>query len=326
MRRYGVMLPHFGEHATRESILGGARAAEALGFDSLWLRDHVVYRAHPWESQDLTFLDPIAVMSAVAAVTERITLGTGALIPHRHPIHLALLIGTLDRLAGPRRLIIGMGLGSSDKEFEAIGMGAVDRRDLWSEQMDVLAQLFTGRKVSHHGAQYRFDDIEIHPVPEPGSVELWYSGPSDAAVRRAVERCDGWGPVVMPRRDLVRKLKLADRLARERGRARPKVGVRADVSPGPSVEAGLRHVNLTPILANATRAHMTPPSGAFVAAGDLDGMVIAGPPETIVEEVRKYEQLGADEFVFDLRARSVDWKACLDAIGKTVLPQLRRSS
>lgn len=325
MRRYGVMLPHFGEHATRESILGGARAAEALGFDSLWLRDHLVYRAHPWESQDLTFLDPIAVMSAVAAVTERITLGTGALIPHRHPIHLALLLGTLDRLAGPRRLVIGMGLGSSDKEFEAIGMGAVDRRELWSEQMDVLAALFKGRRVSHHGAQYHFDDVEIHPVPAAGSVELWYSGPSDAAVRRAVERCDGWGPVVMPRRDLVRKLRLAARLARERGRARPKVAVRADVSPASTVEEGLRHINLTPIYANAARTHLTPPSGAFASAHDLDGMVIAGPPATIADQVCEYEKLGIDEFVFDLRARSADWRACLESIGTAVLPLLRRS-
>jgi hypothetical protein len=55
-------------------------------------------------------------------------------------------------------------------------------------------------------------------------------------------------------------------------------------------------------------------------------MVIAGPPDAIADEVRKYERLGADEFVFDLRARSADWRACLDAIGTNVLPLLRRDS
>jgi alkanesulfonate monooxygenase SsuD/methylene tetrahydromethanopterin reductase-like flavin-dependent oxidoreductase (luciferase family) len=322
---YGVMLPHFGEHASRKSVVDGARAAEDLGFDSVWFRDHVVYRTHPWESADLTFVDPFIAMSAAAGATRRIAFGTGTLIPHRHPIHLALLIGSLDLLAGPDRLLIGMGLGASDAEFEAVGMGGWDRREVWAEQMDILRLLFTGAKISHEGRYYRFDNVEIHPVPRDGSVELWYGGPSDAAVRRAAERCEGWGPVIMPRRDLAVKVKLLARLAGRSGRAVPAVAVRSEVSPGRTVEDGARYIKLAPHLANAAKSYASP-TGSFESIADLDGMVIAGPAELIIEEIRKYEALGAAHFIFDLRARSAEWRACLDEIGTGVLPALRRTS
>ena len=92
---------------------------------------------------------------------------------------------------------------------------------------------------------------------------------------------------------------------------------------GRTVEDGARHIKLGPQLANAAKAHTPPPSGTFATIADLDGMVIAGPPEVIIDEIRKYEALGADIFVFDLRARGAEWRACLEEIGTSVLPALR---
>src|SRR5437762_2556611 len=103
--QYGVLLPHFGSHAGRERLLGGARDIEAYGFDSVWVRDHLVFHPHEFEDQDRTHVDPFVVLSALASVTDKLTLATGTLIPHRHPILAALMLGSLDFIAGPGRII-----------------------------------------------------------------------------------------------------------------------------------------------------------------------------------------------------------------------------
>ena len=119
---YGVLLPHFGPHATRERLLEGTRRVEALGFDAVWVRDHVVFHPHAYEPQDLTHVDPFVVLSALAAVTTSVVLGTATLIPHRHPIHTALLLGSLDYLA-PGRVIAGWGIGANDAGVRGPGHG-----------------------------------------------------------------------------------------------------------------------------------------------------------------------------------------------------------
>ncbi|MPZ52583.1 MAG: LLM class flavin-dependent oxidoreductase, partial [Acidimicrobiia bacterium] len=96
---YGVLLPHFGSQATRERVVEASKQLEDYGFDSVWVRDHLVFEPHVYEEQDNTFVDPIVALSAIAAVTSNITLATGSLIPHRHPIHLALLAGSLEFIA-----------------------------------------------------------------------------------------------------------------------------------------------------------------------------------------------------------------------------------
>lgn len=199
--RYGVLLPHFGPHASRHRLVEGCRTLEAYGFDSVWVRDHLVYHPHPFEHPDRTHLDPFVVLSAVAGATERLLLGTGSLIPHRHPIHAALLAASLAHIAGPDRVVIGMGLGSFQHEFDAVGLGDADRRDLVREHVEIYRELWTGQPVSHGGRYYRFSDVDIHPAPAR-PIPVWYCGGSQAAVRRAVEFCDGWMPGLMPMREL----------------------------------------------------------------------------------------------------------------------------
>src|SRR3990172_141431 len=96
---YGLLLPHFGEHASRDSLLGMARAAEAHGFDSVWVRDHLVFHPHGMEGQDRTHIEPLITLGAIAGATDRLKLGTGSLIPFRHPIHTALALSSLEFVA-----------------------------------------------------------------------------------------------------------------------------------------------------------------------------------------------------------------------------------
>lgn len=322
-REYGVLLPHFGEHGDREAILAGARRAEALGFDAVWVRDHVVFRPHGHEGQDPSFIDPMVVLSAVAAVTETIKLGTGCLIPHRNPVHTALLMGSLARMAGSDRIIVGVGLGSFDHEFEIVGMGGWDRRVVIEEQVEILRKLWSGEPVSHDGEYYRFEGAEIHPTPEGRDLPVWYSGTSVASIRRAVEYCEGWIPGRMPRRDFKKRVDRMAEMAEAAGKPVPTAGVIPYTSPGKTLEAAQQAFDLEGLIGEARNRYKLPDGGEISRIEDLDGAIIAGPPELIAEEVRGYEDVGCEHFVFDLRLRFDDWLEVLDMIGEEVLPLLR---
>lgn len=321
---YGVLLPHFGTHATRERLIEAGKAAERYGFDAVWVRDHIVYHPHEFEDQDRTHVDPFVVLSALASVTSEIKLATGTLIPHRHPIHAALMLGSLDWIAGPGRLIAGFGFGTYDHEFVAIERADWDRKRLIEEQVAIFRQLWTGEPVTFRGEFYSFDDVDIHPVPgHPGAIPIWYGGSSPAAVRRAVEYCDGWIPGRMPIRDFRARMERMTRLANEAGKPLPASGTIPFVVPAATVEEGFEYVDKH-VFNEMSRQYMTPESGSFSAYADLDGAVIAGPPSTIIEEVRRYQDAGVGHYVFDMRPRFDSFDECLAIIGEEVLPELHR--
>ena len=319
---YGVLLPHFGSQSSRERLIEGAQAIEDYGFDSVWVRDHVVYTPHEHEDPDRTHVDPFVTLSAVAAVTSRIKLGTGVMIPHRHPIYTALVIGSLDFIAGPGRLEIGFGLGGFDQEFEAVGMGGMDRREVIREQVDIFRKLWRGESVNHRGKYYQFDDVEIHPTPPSGIIFIWYGGNSIAAARRAVEYCDGWIAGRIPRKFYKSRVEQMRKLARDMGRTLPRTGTIPYVSPGRTLEEGIRHLNMPFLLEDMNRRYRS--WGHFESIDDLGGIAIAGPPDKLIEEIRRDQDAGAQLFVFDLRLRFKDWEECLKMVGEEVLPELRK--
>lgn len=183
---FGVLLPHFGPHASRKRLVEDSVLIESSGFSSVWVRDHVIFRPHTYEDQDPTHVDPLVVLSAIAAVTTDIALGTATLIPHRHPIHTALALGSLAFIAGDDRVIVGIGLGAGGHEFASIGMGDMDRKVLVREQVQIMRKLWSGQAVSHKGTYYGFEEVEISPVPGSGGIPVWYGGNSYAADRKSV--------------------------------------------------------------------------------------------------------------------------------------------
>jgi probable F420-dependent oxidoreductase len=319
--RFGVLLPHFGPHASRDTVVREAVRLEELGFDSVWARDHVVYEPHEYEHPDPTFLDPIVVLSGVAAVTSRIGIGTGTLIPHRHPVAAALALSSLDALAGPGRLTVGIGLGSFGHEFDAVGMNGWDRREVVEEQVGIFRRLWTGEQITHHGRFYDFRDVAISPVPEARDLPIWYSGTSRAAVRRAVEYGDGWLPGSLPRAEYRDRRQRMEALANQAGRATPESGLIPFVSPGRTVEDAVAAVPMDAILAMANKRYRRPEG--FSTLEDLDGTLMAGPPERLVEEIRRYEELGSSTFVLDLRFRFDNWRECTELLASEVLPRVR---
>ena len=170
--KFGLLLPHFGEHAGKEKLLEGSKLAEDVGFDSVWVRDHLVFEPHgEMEKPNRTFYDALTTLTAIGAVTNRIELGTGSLIPFRHPLVTALMAGTITQLVGPR-LILGFGAGTFDHEFEAIEWGDRDRVELVRSNAEILRRVFTENDVDYSDDNFTFRDVTIEPKPRrrPDSV------------------------------------------------------------------------------------------------------------------------------------------------------------
>lgn len=323
--KFGLLLPHFGEEADRHKLLAGSQRAEELGFDSVWVRDHLVFEPHgEMEKPNRTFYDALTTLTAIGAVTERIELGTGSLIPFRHPLVTALMAGTMTQLVGPR-LILGFGAGTFDHEFEAIGWGDRDRVELVRSNAEIFKRVMVDNNVDYKDEYFEFHDVSIEPKPVGGRIPVWYCGATPRSARLAVEFCDGWMPGRISMRTLAKRVETMRQMSDDQGKRMPTVGVIPPTSIEGSREEALSYVNVPGLLAWANRSKWSvkPPSGAFETVDDLEGQLIAGTPDDAVRECKKFEANGVEHLVFDLRFKFNKWFEQLELIGNEVLPQLR---
>jgi alkanesulfonate monooxygenase SsuD/methylene tetrahydromethanopterin reductase-like flavin-dependent oxidoreductase (luciferase family) len=323
--KFGLLLPHFGEHASRRNLLEGSQRAEALGFDSVWVRDHLVFEPHgEMEKPDRTFYDALTTLTAIGAVTERIELGTGSLIPFRHPLLTALMAGTITQLVGPR-LILGFGAGTFDHEFDAIEWGGRDRVEMVRSNAEILRRVFTENEVSYSDDSFRFNDVSIEPKPVGGRIPFWYCGATPRSARLAVEFCDGWMPGRIGLATMAKRIQTMKDLSAEQGKPLPTIAVIPPTSIESSREEALRDVNIPGLLAWANKAKFSvkPPSGSFETVDDLAGQLIAGNPEEAIAQIKEFIALGVEHLVFDFRFKFDRWFEQIELLGTEVLPKLR---
>ena len=120
MTRFGLLVPHFGVEADQDLLIEGAQLAERLGYDSLWVRDHLVFHPHGMEGTDRTFIEPFVTLTYLGAKTERIGLGAATIIPFRTPILMAYSMASMSWMTR-RRFDLGIGSGNFQHEFDVIG-------------------------------------------------------------------------------------------------------------------------------------------------------------------------------------------------------------
>lgn len=323
--KFGLLLPHFGEFADRELILEGSKQAEVLGFDSVWVRDHLLFEPHgEFESAAKDFFEPLTVLTAIGAVTKTISLGTATLIPYRHPLITALTLATMSHMVGPR-IIAGWGAGTFDHEFEAIGMGGIFRPELVESTAKILEAVWSGDEVSYADDHFQFDNVTIHPKPA-GKIPFWYGGATPASARRAAEYCDGWMPGRTTLLTIEKRVAQIQKLIAENGRPMPTIGVVPPTTIAETEAEAWAGTNVDGLLSWANERGkwwVKPESGRFETAADIEGSLIAGTPDQVVEQVRKFEAVGVDHLVFDLRLSYDRWFASIDLLGNEVLPRLR---
>jgi probable F420-dependent oxidoreductase len=322
--KFGLLLPHFCEHASIEQCLTGAGRAEAYGFDSLWVRDHLVFEPHGIEGTNKTHIDGLLTLAAVAAATKTIALGTSMTICHRHPIHLAQAFAALSQISRGR-MIMGIGLGGFPHEFAAAGYptGIPERAELVRANVEICRRLWAGERVTFKNDYFEFSDVAVNPTPlQP--IPIWYGGGTPAACRRAVEYCDGW----MPARTTLASFEKLVAYIRELCQHAGKPMLSAAVMPFTSVAANrakaLAAVNIEALIGEANKfpTWVKPSSGIFSTLEDIRGFILAGTPADIAREARAYEKAGADLIVFDLRFRYADWLEQIELLGSEVLPAL----
>jgi len=323
--KFGLLLPHFGEHASRTNVLDGAILAEQMGFDSVWVRDHLVFEPHgEMEKPNRTFYDALTTLTAIGAVTERVELGTGSLIPFRHPLVTALMAGTITQLVGPR-LILGFGAGTFDHEFAAIEWGDRDRVELVRSNAEILRRVFTENNVDYSDANFTFNDVTIEPKPAGGRIPFWYCGATPRSARLAVEFCDGWMPGRISMATLDKRVQTMRELSSEAGKPMPTVAVIPPTSVERTREEAIKHVNIPGLLAWANKAKyaVKPPSGRFETVDDLSGQLIVGTPDDAVSELHRFAEVGAEHLVFDLRFKFDRWFDQIELLGKEVISRYR---
>lgn len=298
--KFGLLMPHFGEHATREIVIDRAPDIEELGYSSVWVRDHLIYSPHGMESSNLTFLEPLLTLAAIAGRTERLGLGTAVLIPVRWPIKLAQNLATLDYLSGGR-VMAGMGLGNSRMDFDATGLDPGSKDEILRETIEISRRLWTADHVTFQGDVFQFDDVTMEPKPAQ-PIPFYYGGTTQAAVRRAVSLTDGWIPGRIPLATLDARLEYLRKLADEAGKHMRLGSIPLVVADEDRERAreGLDPESLGVSSAGA-KYWVKPESGRFETLEDLEGLIMAGNRDDLLRGVSKLVDRGLDIVVLDLR-------------------------
>ena len=283
--------------ATPDDLAEIARTADRAGFGYLACCDHVGVPERLAEAMSTVWYDPVATLSFLAGVTERVLLMSHvAVVGLRHPLVTAKQYATLDHLSGGR-LILGVGAGHVREEFEALGVDFDGRGGLLDESIDALkAALGPAEYPEFAGERFTFGGLGQLPRPAQERVPVWVGGSSPAAVRRAAVRGDGWLPQGDPRSRL--PAQIARLLA-----LREEAGVEEPIVVGAITEP--------------------------LYVGEPDWAVgrraLTGKPEVIAESLREYAAMGVHQIQVRFRSRSrAELTDQMAAFAADVAPHLDR--
>lgn len=259
---------------TFEEIKNTAVNCEAMGFDALWVYDHLLYR----EKKDHTtgIWEAWTMLSALAAVTKRVTLGTlVSCNSFRNPALLAKMAHTVDEVSGGR-LILGVGAGWNQPEYDAFGYPFDHRVDRFEEALQIIHPLLKEGKVDFSGTYYTARNCEITPrSPRPGGPPLMIGGSRERMLQLTARYADIWnvGYMSIPRSVDSMKKKM-DKACKAEGRD-PQT---------------LRY------------SYMVSLAFPDLAGWDKDKKrgYLVGAPEELALALKEYEARGASELMFHL--------------------------
>ena len=304
--RLGFALPNLGPVATAEAVSKVAHRAEALGFDSLWTVERLLYPVEPQTPYPVTpdgslpepykhVLDPLETLTFAAAQTKRIALGTSVLdIPYYNPVMLARRLTTLDFLSNGR-LQVGLGLGWSKDEMDAAGADMKQRGAMADEFLQVLKAIWTTNPVEFRGRFFQVPKSYINrkPVQHP-HPPIYLAAFAPPALKRLATMADGWNAVAIPVEGMTQIFGGIKEMAKQAGRdpSSLKMIVRANLE-----------ITDKPL--------------------GKERMIFTGTLEQIKEDVAACSRIGAHEVfpdpAFSTGGQSVDrWLALMEQLRKSV--------
>jgi probable F420-dependent oxidoreductase len=311
---FGCVFPNRGPMATPANLGRVAEKAEALSYDTVWFSDHIVIPTevksfYPYDpsgkmpfNPSEPYWEPLTVIGYVAGRTSRLRLGTSVLIlPYRNPIVTAKMLATLDVLSNGR-ITLGAGVGWMAEEFKAIGLDTYSRRGAYSDEcIRIFRELWTKDNPSFQGKFHQFSNIRCEPRPvQPGGLPIWIGGHTPQAIRRVARLGDGWQPLVqrppadLPPAEMQEKIAQLRAFAQQAGRDPQRI----TLAMGSSVQF--------------TDGAATGPRSLFT-----------GTPAQIVETLRRYQELGIQNFRCDFPSPSIDGLLqAMERFATEVRPQL----
>ncbi|MCQ4043827.1 LLM class F420-dependent oxidoreductase [Streptantibioticus rubrisoli] len=293
--RLGLGLPQNNRYDLARDPARVARAAEQIGYESLWVFERLLVPERPhqglygipgraWPDAYRSVAHPLVVLSLAAAVTERARLGSSVLIAPLHvPVQLARALATLDAVSGGR-VVAGFGTGWSLDEYAAASIAPFEERGaVMDELLDVCAAVWGPDPVSYRGAHTVIDEAEVGPKPAR-PIPVYLAATGGRALDRVARRADGWMPTGISAADLATQWRTVKELAASHGRG---------------AEA------LTLCVRGNVQLTGSPIS-------DAERQPFTGTVEQIVEDVAAHAAVGAEEVLLDLQWNIGDADELLD--------------
>ena len=274
----GVWLPNCRHLATPEIIRHTAVRAEQLGYDSVWVSDHVVVPNANVDRIGEAIYDPLVTLAVVAGATSRVRLGTTVLIvPYRNAVVTAKMVSTLDALSGGR-VVLGIGAGWMAEESAMLGVPFAERGPMTDEYLAAMRALWTSPAPSFAGKYTQFSGLHFEPKPlQKPHPPIWVGGHGRASLRRAAEIGAAWHPINRSPEELRAGRAELARLCQARGRAvPPTVALRNDLGvlrPGR-------------------------PAGTSIGGGS----VLVGEPAALIERIDELAGCGVEHLVIEFLA------------------------
>ena len=283
--KFGVCLTHYGRETGRAELVEAVTEIERLGFDSIWVTDHVVIPEGVRDAQLIYrehMLEAFTVFSFLAAVSRRAQLGSSIVVlAYRNPLVMAKMLASIDVLSGGR-VIFGAAAGYMEGEFNALGAGFEDRGEISDEYLRIIREVWTHDQTSFSGRYFNFDKVYTSPRPvqQPGPP-IWIGGRSKRAMRRAVELGDGWHPIGLSAQEMKEGRAYMAGLCERRNLARV---------PGMSLRA------------NLLIEGVSEPAGPY--AGRAGNTPFNGNPSLIRDRIAEFEEAGVEHIVLDMATLS----------------------
>ena len=278
MMQFGIWIPNCRHLATAEIIRRTAVRAEQLGYDSVWVSDHVVVPNANVERFGAAIYDPLITLAVAAGATSRVQLGTTVLIvPYRNPVVTAKMVSSLDALSGGR-FVLGIGAGWLEEESTMLGVPFAERGPMTDEYLAAMRELWTSPSPSFAGRYTQFSGLHFEPKPvQKPHPPIWVGGHGRASLRRAAEIGAAWHPINRSAEEIRSARAELKQLCQARGRAQlPAVTLRNDVF--------------------MLRAGQTVPPPIH------GGSVIAGEPGAIADQLGDLREAGVEHLVLEFLA------------------------
>jgi probable F420-dependent oxidoreductase len=288
---------------------GDPRRLEAIdALDSLWVGGHVASRNPSPEA--------MVGLARLAALTERVTIGTSILLlPLYPPALVAKQIADLDR-ATNGRVVLGIGVGGEyPQEFRACEIPVEERGRRTNEMIPLLRQLWTAETITHQGRYYSMEEVRIHPAPaQPGGPPIVVAGRQEPAMRRAARLGDGWFPYLYSPRRYAASVDTVKQAAADAGRDLSEFGwyVFAFVNVNPDGDVAREE---------AARSMGGTYDQDFRAM--VDSVAAAGTVDEVTKKMQAFYDAGARHIVFAPATAGADPQSVVDRLFGDVVPALR---